>query len=210
MKINIPTDWSGVTVAQFQAIQELIKEGSEDESTLNMAIISILSGWSMDDVEQLSIGSYKSILDKLKFISQPIAGELKKRFELGGQRYEVISDIYSITGGQYITLMHFIKDEESILKNLHNIMALFCVPYVKKWWGWKKGKYVADNHAKVAEEMKQLTMNVVNPLSSFFLAKYLESVESLLESSVTELEKVKTQAEKKLARLKADTVGSPS
>lgn len=208
MKIDIPKDWSGVTIRQFQEIQDLINEGCEDKNLLNIAIISVLSGWPIEQVEALSVKSYKKILSVLTFISEPITGQLKKQFKLNGLKYRVVSNIYELTSGQYITLMHFIKDEETILKNLHNIMALFCIPYEKKWYGHKKGKYNAKRHEQIASEMKGVTMDIVNPLSSFFLAKYLKSVKTSLESSVRELEKVKTQAEKKLALLNQDTVGS--
>jgi len=207
MKINIPKDWGGVTIQQFQEIQDLIKEGCEDKNLLNVAIISVLSGWPIEQVEALSVKSYKKILSVLTFISEPITGKVKKHFKLNGVKYRVVSDIYDLTSGQYISLMHFVKDEETILKNLHNIVALFCIPYEKKWYGWRKGKYNAQQHEAIAQEMKRATMDIVNPLSAFFLAKYLKSVETTLAYSVNQLQKAKTQAEKELARLNQDTDG---
>ena len=207
MKINIPKDWGGVTIQQFQEIQDLINEGCEDKNLLNVAIISVLSGWPVEQVEALSVKSYKKILSVLTFISEPITGKVKKHFKLNGVKYRVVSDIYDLTSGQYISLMHFVKDEETILKNLHNIVALFCIPYEKKWYGWRRGKYNAQQHEATAQEMKRATMDIVNPLSAFFLAKYLKSVKTTLAYSVNQLQKAKTQAEKELARLNQNTVG---
>jgi hypothetical protein len=112
-----------------------------------------------------------------------------------------------LNGGQYITLMHLMKDPDKVIDHLNEIMAVFLVPKKKTWWGWKKQPYDSEKHKEVAETMLQAPMTIVQPLSAFFLSSYLMSAKHILESSVRKAEKIKKQAERKLRRLKQNTAG---
>jgi len=207
MRIELPKDWSAVTVRQFQALQGILNEdGSKYEK--NVAIISIMSGVSIDEIETFSLKTYAKCMRTLDFLTQPLPEEKVSAFISNGKKYRVFSDVYDLNGGQYITLMHLLKDPEKVIDNLHEVMAVFCVPYSKKWYGWKKTKYNSKEHNKVSEEMLEVPMSIVQPLSAFFLTSYLTFAKVTLESSVKELEKIKTQKAKELARLKVNTDGS--
>ena len=207
MKIELPKDWSAVTVRQFQALQGILKEdGSKYEK--NVAIISIMSGASVDEIETFSLKTYAKCMRTLEFLTQPLPEEKVSAFISNGKKYRVFSDVYDLNGGQYITLMHLLKEPEKVIDNLHEVMAVFCVPYAKKWWGWKRSEYDSKEHNKVAEEMLEVPMSIVQPLSAFFLTSYLTFAKVTLESSVRELEKIKTQKAKELARLNRSTAGS--
>tara|TARA_R110000751_G_scaffold86889_14_gene172644 strand:- start:209 stop:955 length:747 start_codon:yes stop_codon:yes gene_type:complete len=207
MKIELPKDWSAVTVRQFQALQGILSEdGGEYEK--NVAIISIMSGASVDDIEDYTLKTYAQCMKTLEFLTQPLPEEKVMSFISNGKKYRVLSDVYDLNGGQYITLMHLLKDPEKVIDNLHEVMSVFCVPYSKKWYGWKRSKYNSKEHNKVAEEMLEVPMSIVQPLSAFFLSSYLTYAKVTLESSVKELEKIKTKAEKKLARSTVNTDGS--
>ena len=207
MKIDLPKDWTAVTVRQFQALQGILTEDG-DEYDKNVAIISIMSGASVDDIEDYTLKTYAQCMKALEFLTQPLPEEKVKSFLCNGKKYRVFSDVYELNGGQYITLMHLLKDPEKVIDHLHEVMAVFCVPYDKKWYGWKKAKYNSKVHKEVANEMLDVPMSIVQPLSAFFLASYLRFATHTLASSVKELEKIKTKAEKKLARLNQNTAGS--
>jgi len=206
MKINIPTDWSGVTIAEYQAIQSVLNEDAE-EYDKNMAIISIVTGQDIEYIEKFSLTTYAKCVKALSFLTKPLQQKKVKKFFCKGKKYRVFSDVYDFNGGQYITLMHLLKDPDKVMDNLHELMAVFCVPYEKKWYGWKRVKYKSKNHSEVAKEMLEVPMSIVQPLSAFFLANYLKSTSHILEYSVKKLEVIKAKAENQLAHLKADTVG---
>jgi hypothetical protein len=113
----------------------------------------------------------------------------------------------TLNGGQYITLMHLMKDPDKVIDQLHEVMAVFLVPKKKTWYGWKKGKYDPERHKEVSEAMLQAPMTIVQPLSAFFLSSYLKSAKHILESSVRKAEKVKRQAERRLKHLSRNTAG---
>lgn len=206
MKIELPNSWAGVTVEQFQALQKILAEKGDEYAT-NVAIISIMSGVPMDEIETYSLKTYAKCMQTLSFLTQQLVGEVQKVVEFSGVRYDVITDVYNLNGGQYITLMHLMKDPDKVIDQLHEVMAVFLVPKKKTWYGWKKGKYDPERHKEISEAMLQAPMTVVQPLSAFFLSSYLMSAKHILESSVKKAEKIKRQAERRLKRLNRNTVG---
>ena len=206
MKIELPNNWAGVTVDQFQALQKILAEKG-DEYPTNVAIISIMSGVPMDEIETYSLKTYAKCMQTLSFLTEQLVGEVQKAVEFGGVRYDVITDVYNLNGGQYITLMHLMKDPDKVIDQLHEIMAVFLVPKKKTWYGWKSQGYNSDKHKEIAEAMLQAPMTIVQPLSAFFLSSYLKSAKHILESSVRKAEKVKRQAERRLKHLNQNTAG---
>jgi hypothetical protein len=206
MKIELPNSWAGVTVEQFQALQRILAEKGDEYAT-NVAIISIMSGVPVDEIETYSLKTYAKCMQTLSFLSEQLLGQVQKVVEFGGLRYDVITDVYKLNGGQYITLMHLMKDPDKVIDHLNEIMAVFLVPKKKTWYGWKKQPYDSEKHKEVAEAMLQAPMTIVQPLSAFFLSSYLMSAKHILESSVRKAEKIKKQAERKLKRLKLNTDG---
>ena len=206
MKIELPSSWEGVTIEQFQALQKILAEKGDEYAT-NVAIISIMSGVPVDEIETYALKTYAKCMRTLSFLSEQLVGEVQKVVEFGGLRYDVITDVYKLNGGQYITLMHLMKDPDKVIDQLHEVMAVFLVPKKKTWYGWKKQPYNSEKHKEISEAMLQAPMTIVQPLSAFFLTSYLKSAKHILESSVRKAEKVKKQAERKLRRLKQNTAG---
>lgn len=207
MRIELPQDWSAVTLKQFQAIQALL----QDEGTAygkNVELISVLSGWDIKQVEGLSLRSYTSILKAVEFVNHPIENKLTRKFKLNGKKYRVTSDVYQLNGGQYITLQHLLKDPDKVIDNLHEIMAVFAVPYERKWWGWKRGKYDSDQHTATAAEMLDCPVSIVQPLSAFFLGSWEKSGERMLEYSESQTRTAELQMIRELRRFTPDTDGS--
>jgi hypothetical protein len=178
-----------------------------DEYPTNVAIISIMSGVPVDEIETYSLKTYAKCMQTLSFLTEQLVGQVQKVVEFGGVRYDVITDVYNLNGGQYITLMHLMKDPDKVIDQLHEVMAVFLVPKKRTWYGWKKGKYDPEKHKEVSEAMLQAPMTIVQPLSAFFLSSYLKSAKHILESSVKQAEKVKRQAERRLKLLNRNTAG---
>lgn len=206
MKIELPNSWAGVTVEQFQALQRILAEKGDEYAT-NVAIISIMSGVPVDEIETYSLKTYAKCMQTLSFLTEQLVGEVQKVVEFGGQKYDVITDVYNLNGGQYITLMHLMKDPDKVIDQLHEVMAVFLVPKKRTWYGWKKGKYDPEKHKEISEAMLQAPMTIVQPLSAFFLSSYLMSAKHILESSVKKAEKIKRQAERRLKRLNQNMAG---
>jgi len=175
MKISVPKSWSGVTVGEYQSIRQLLKEDGDPYLT-ECAIISTLSNVDMDDIMRLTRDAHGKLMTKhLAFLFTEVSGKLKKRVKLAGKWYYIETDLKNITGGQYIDLTHFMKDE-NVDGNLHNLIACLCVPL--KWGIWKQ-PYNGKNHSEVANHLRGLPITYVKPITDFFLSSYVDLLKNI-------------------------------
>lgn len=197
MTVNLPTSWNDVTVAEWQALRELIKnkkEGTpENDFLLECAIISTLSGAEMDTLMALTRDSHARLMKELAFLKQPITGKVKQRVRVGKQWYFLEKYAENVTGGQFIDLMSQLKDQDKIDENLHKILACFAV---KMKWGIFKQKYNGKDFEQAANDFKRLPIGVVKPLTDFFLKHYLDCAKITVQYLEKEAKKIKRQAEK--------------
>jgi hypothetical protein len=207
-EIQLPSSWSEVTVEQFIALQNVLKHDDLDQYEKNVAIISIMSGWSDSDVRKITLKSYTNVMKNLTFLSSAVEGKLQKYMMVNGKKYRIESDVEQLTGGQYITLMHLMKDQEKVMDNMAEILALFCIPSKKKWFRWTDGTYDSEQHNKVAEEMKDAKMDVVYPLTGFFFESYKNFAHSMQVYSALTAKTELKKAAKQLKHMKADLDGS--
>ena len=216
MKINVPTSWASVTLREYQAMTALFKESEEKGKNLSnrakelhdyhteCALISALTGEDMDDILSLHKGAHNSIMNELKFLETPITGKVRTRTKVNGQRYYFEKNAKKINGGQWISIMHFLEDEDKIDDNLHNLLACFASKV--DWFFWHK--YNGKIHEDVAKDMLDLPMTTVKPLTDFFLKDWLESVKNMAVYLEIQGNRLKRKAERMLARSKVDTDGS--
>jgi len=213
MKITIPTDWNGVTLREYQAYHDLLKESEtkREESTnkevtdfeIKCAIVSLFSGVEMNLLLIEERYRIEHLINMMGFLSHPITGKVKTKCKVNGTRYYFEKKAKKISGGQWISLQHFLQDPEKIDENLHNLLA--CFAYRRKWF---KKTHEADKHEQTAEDMKELPMTIVKPLTDFFLSDWETSVTSTLRFLEIVAQRLKRKAEKELARSSANTDGS--
>ena len=217
MKINVPSSWQGVTLRQFQEVTQILKEAKEKRETLpekkrdkfdfetECVLISELTGTPVEDILQLHRGAHNRIMNTLGFLSQPVEGGLQKRVRVNGTRYYFETNARKITSGQWVSLMHFLEDEDKIDANLHNLLA--CFANRLKWYEMK-GKHNGKIHEGVAADMLDLPITTVKPLTDFFLSDWLNyamNIARFLEYAGKALKRV---AERKLKRSLQNTDGS--
>jgi len=215
MKINVPTSWDAVTLRKYQAITALFKESKDRGKSLigkdkelhdyhtECALISVLTDTDMDDILSLHRGAHNHIMNKLGFLSEPITGKVKTRIKANGRRYYFEKNARKINGGQWVSIMHFLEDEEKIDANLHNLLACFASRY-----HWLRPKYDGKIHNEVAIDLLDIPITVVKPLTDFFLKDWLDSVKNMAVYLEVKGSQLKRQAERQLARSKVSTAGS--
>ncbi len=214
MKIDIPNSWDAVTLREFQAVTKLFQEGDEKRKELDeakierfnfeveCAVISTLSGVDMNDILALTRSSHNHIMNQLTFLSDEITGKVNRKVKVNGRRYYFEKDARKITGGQWITINHFL-DSDDIEGNLHNLLA--CFAYDVKWFS---KKHNGKAHARIAEDMLDLPVSFVKPLTDFFLLDWVNSLKNTAVYLDVKGRLLKRKAEKELARSKASTDGS--
>jgi hypothetical protein len=162
MEITLPTSFSEVTLKQFMTVN---KVKDIEEIDREVSILSALTEQPKEIIEQLTLDSFKTAIAA---ISKLNIEELKDLaipddFTIGGKQYTICKSIDKWTAGQYIDITAFTKDADTIIENLHNIMAVVAI---------EKGcKY--ENHAERAELfLNKMTVDIAYPAAFFFLNLY--------------------------------------
>jgi hypothetical protein len=166
-------------------------------------LISLLTDTDMDAILAINRSAHNSIMNALAFLQDPIIGNVRTKMRVNGQRYYFEKDASKINGGQWISLMHFLQDENKIDENLHNLIACFASRYK-----WLRPKYNGKIHEDVAKDMLDLPITFVKPLTDFFLSSYLKYAMRIVRFSEIAARGLKRKAERMLARSKASTDGS--
>lgn len=183
MRFYLPKSWNEVTVETFQELFPILT--SEVESGYKRpVIISVLTGKSLKEVKSnYTLKDYKAT--DLSWLHK--FDELKSEgdtFFIDGVRYSIDKDINNMSGGQYMTFMHILKecegDEIKVVNNLHRLLACLIVKDEKKLFGWKKGSYDDKIFDELSETIKKkCSAAVAYPLSVFFY-QVLENLISVM------------------------------
>jgi hypothetical protein len=201
MKIEVPSSWESVTLRKYQAINALLKESKQRGEGLEgsakelhdynteCALISLMTDTDMDEILGLNRSAHNQIMNVLAFLKDPIIGKVKTKAKVNGTRYYFEKEARKITGGQWITLMHFLQEEDKVDENLHNLIACFAYRY-----NWLRPKYNGKIHEEVAKDMQELPITFVKPLTDFFLQSYLRFATRTLRFSEIALRAIQRKA----------------
>jgi len=173
MRIDVPTSWGGITLAQYIELLPILKmECNDVERTIN--ILCVLLGKPKRDIEALSIDSYNEIKKHLAFLYEDSSNlQLPSRFRCKGRTYNVEVDVRKMTGGQYISVMELLKEvkenEMELYNNLPRILTTICKPIRRTITGWKEVKVDAFEYQDIADDFyNEMTMDIVLPIAVFF------------------------------------------
>ena len=118
---DIPTDWSQITLRQFQDIDNYYKDREKEPDIREM--LHILAGKTIDEVNQLPVEFLEIIFDKLSFMNeQPVVGEPTKKIELDGITYQV-NIMNKLKTGEYVAVDSVVKTDAA---NFAAILAIIC------------------------------------------------------------------------------------
>jgi hypothetical protein len=166
--MKICRTWDEVNIRQFIELSRL----KEDEDVINyyMKVVSILSGKPFAEVEAMNITELKSALKLVKFVDElPSNSLIPTRIKLNGNTYDVQLRVDLLKGGQYIDLKTYTKNEQSIIDNMHNIIALFLQPMRKRFWWYVPQKYdVAQMQEAAADVLNHMSVGDAYPMAVFF------------------------------------------
>jgi len=128
-KVEIPVDWSGISIDMYLKFDELKKKGL-NKNEFNIEILAIVCGLERDEVERMEVSSLNKVLKSLHFITkEPNTDKLQKRVEWNGVTYGFIPNLSEITMGEYVDIEEHCKEAHT---NLHKIMSILYRPIVKE------------------------------------------------------------------------------
>ncbi len=204
--MKIPKNWDGITVGKFAELYPVLTSDGKLVERVP-ALISVLSGFPLDDIKKISIEDYKRIAKHLDFLNDfEGLNKMPDSFKIDGHRYHIDTDINKMTGAQYMDLMHFLgecnNNDFLIIQNLHKILSCIVIPDEKKAFGWKKGKYNGEKHKEISETIRdKMSVKYAYPIAVFFWnlsQKLMPIISDYGSNQLKKVEEILKQVEKDL------------
>lgn len=135
MRIEIPKAYKDVTIKQYAQLVSLRKKYTEDYDDFDviLEIIAIMSGANIGQLSEVGTRDIMKVWKALSFLDTP-PDNIKMSRYLNVNRIDYIADfdVTKMKAGQYIDFKHYLKTGD-VIGNLHNILAIFYIPVLKKY-----------------------------------------------------------------------------
>lgn len=106
-----------------------------DNIDRNVHLLAALSKKSIEQIEQLSFAQISSQIASVNFMDTMPKAKPSRWFTLKGKVFSVYLNPSDLTYGQFVDLTVFTKDKDSIIENMHKILAVICVPMLRSYNG---------------------------------------------------------------------------
>lgn len=211
--------WSDITLSMWSELS-LIQAGVEDPIERNIQRIAVLTGLSREKVEFMDLSKVKKLIRKTAFLDNVdvLNRKFKATFTVKGQTFKVTHRVQDLTAGQYVSLMHLMKDiqgtdqerQQRIFEIMHRILAVICVPCKKKFGFWLvPQKHDGVNHQDVAELLhKHMTIEQAYPIAVFFCDVWQNLTDNLKDYLNKELKKANQMMKEELKHSTTDSDGT--
>lgn len=176
-------------IGKYLRIMDLCENRDMDEIDRQIAIVSILSDRSEDELLSMPIGEYKALSAGSAFLQdecQPMK-RMPKSIRLGEWELMPTTDITKLTTAQYIDFQSFSSEGRS---RYCEMLSCFLVP---KGMQYNEGYDIVQ----LQEDLRNgLSVEVATTLSAFFLSRLLRSIRSSLTYSKWIVRGMKASREK--------------
>jgi hypothetical protein len=184
--MKLPKNWQDISIGTFQKLHKLTEPTFENQ----IATLAILTGQTVDQIEELPIKEITSAINSLAWMSQlPTAKDFKK-FRHGLTTYKFVASQHELAAHQFIAVQDLFGQQDNWVGNLHKIMAALAVKY--KWF--RKSEIKPTEFEGVAELFRE-RMSIANAYGyalffSAYLPASLEITQVFLEQEVEKLKRI--------------------
>jgi hypothetical protein len=191
--MKLPKNWQDISIGTFQKLHKLTEPTFENQ----IATLAILTGQTVDQIEELPIKDITSAINSLAWMSQlPTAKDFKK-FRHGLTTYKFVASQHELAAHQFIAVQDLFGQQDNWVGNLHKIMAALAV----KYRFFRKSEIKPTEFEGVADLFRE-RMSIANAYGyalffSAYLPASLEITQVFLEQEVEKLKKI---SEEKTAR----------
>lgn len=195
--IQLKTDWSEITFNEFQQIDQIIN--ADINETYKMSnILSLLSGESLEYIENLPLRTFNTLVSKISFLQTPLPRiEHKDSYIINGKEYVLKANISDITTAQYVDYQNYTKDKNC---DYTQIMSVFLIP---KDHNYNDG-YDIDEVMKDVGNISIVDFNAI----CFFLRTQSAALLLIMKDSLLKGMKMKRKEKRKLSHQWDNTVSS--
>ena len=130
LTLNIPTDYSGITLKKWLELQKELENYSDNEQAMNALILYHLCGLDVEWVDKLDIQSYNLLTNELNGFLNNTKLDLQKIININGIEYGFEPNLSQMSYGAFVDITKF--EVFTIDKNWSKIMNILYRPVVKK------------------------------------------------------------------------------
>jgi len=192
-----------MTLQMYEHLSK-IAESDTDDIEKQIQMVSVLTGKTTKEVEDLPISVYHDLAKKTVFLMrEPEIEQIKSNtVKINERVYVITNDVTKITTAQYIDFQEYMKQG----KNLANVLSTLLVP--------KGEKYGEADFLEVKKDIERLPICTALGLNAFFLQRFAKLIANTLHCSISTLtsEGEKTKAKELIQwweRLATGGVGFP-
>ena len=162
---NFPTEWSEVTIEQFGRLYTINKE-IHSGMFYTFEVLHQLTGIDREIIEQIDYESFSEIIDKLKFIYEPLPVRDNLSVVIDGEEYFLYTEFNKYTAGEIISIETILQ---SVNKEIYKVMPeLLCIFLRKKKENGKLEKY-KTSFMERRDKFRNIKIDEINHLFTFFL-----------------------------------------
>lgn len=172
--MTLPFSLKDIKVKQYQEIYPHLQLALHSEIEIIrldewVKIISILSGKTVDEIEDIEFKQLKEYKKQLSFLTEPYPQLIKKYIWVKGSLYKGTNNAEDLNTSQIVAIKTFLSSGETI-EQLHNV-----APCCYKKLTWKGWKFNGNNHKELSEAFSNKSTADILPLV-FFCSKVLLSL----------------------------------
>jgi len=189
--MKIPKRYEDLTVIQFQQLEDLKTNTSLDNLDKAVLRLSILSGKSVKEIEDLSPTKVYDVLMDAIYLTVPITQIVTpENITLGGIKFRYIKEIHEYNIAQEKDWKETIKNfDNNYFKCLPELMAICHQEYENGKW-----LYNSDNHQRNVEIFKNSKLS--ESLGAvFFYSNCLKSYTEIIAACLAEATKTIQEAQ---------------
>jgi len=161
---NFPTEWSEVTIEQFGRLYTINKE-IHSGMFYTFEVLHQLTGIDREIIEQIDYESFSEIVEKLKFIYEPLPVRDNLSIVVDGEEYFLYTEFNKYTAGEIISIETILQ---SANKEIYKVMAeLLCIFLRKKKENGKLEKY-KTSFMERRDKFRNIKIDEINHLFTFF------------------------------------------
>jgi hypothetical protein len=161
---NFPTEWSEVTIEQFGRLYTINKE-LHSGMFYTFEVLHQLTGIDREIIEQIDYESFSQIVDKLKFIFEPLPVKENQSVVIDGEEYFLYTEFNKYTAGEIISIETILQ---SVNKEIYKVMPeLLCIFLRKKKENGKLEKY-KTSFMERRDKFRNIKIDEINHLFTFF------------------------------------------
>ena len=130
IKIEVPKDWSAITLRQYLQLQKDLETYKDEPAAVTAVMFHHLCGINAEITQKIDIKTYTAIREDLNNFMNQTESKLQQIIDIDGVKYGFEPNLSQMSYGAYVDLSKY--DEITINDKWAEIMCILYRPIVKK------------------------------------------------------------------------------